>query len=353
MAYLGTEHRDDFLSFELAHAARKLVPEILPVSPGDNVVITSETASDSRVVLATAQAAYAAGGHPIVIIYETFPEPSIDPPKPVQEALKVADIWYEFAVNYLLYTDTRIAASKASCKHTSYEGMDVDMMVRTIGKPDYPTMHKLGERLRDLCNAANVVRITDPNGTDLICPIERNPPQFLPGTGGPGQGYSLMLGGQSSFSPNFDETNGTIFFDGCLWPPSEIGPPVNPVALTIERGVISKVEGGPKPASSSDGWSPSTVTCCGHWCTPHSALTPVSSASPAESLKTSACSAVSTSDSARNDSDLRAIPTGSFCVPRSGPMMSRSNVRVSMFTRNWRNSAVRSAWNNESANAIC
>ena len=244
MAYLGTEHRDDFLSFELAHAARKLVTEILPVSPGDNVVITGETASDSRVIWATAQAAYAAGGHPIVIIYETFPEPSIDPPKPVQEALKAADIWYEFAVNYLLYTDTRIAASKAGCKHTSYEGMDVDMMVRTIGKPDYPTMHKLGERLRDLCNAAKVVRITDPNGTDLICPIERNPPQFLPGTGGPGQGYSLMLGGQSSFSPNFDETNGTIVFDGCLWPPSAIGPLVNPVALTIERGVISKVEGG-------------------------------------------------------------------------------------------------------------
>ncbi len=245
MAYaLGTEHRDDFLSVELAHAARKLVTEILPVSPGDNVVITGETASDSRVIWATAQAAYAAGGHPVVIIYETYPEPSIDPPRPVQEALKAADIWYEFAVNYLLYTDTRIAASKAGVKHTSYEGMDVDMMVRTIGKVDYPTMNELGKRLRELCMAADVVRITDANGTDLSCPIDKHPPRFLPGTGEPGQGYSLMLGGQSSFSARVADTSGTLVFDGCIWPPAEIGPLHNPVRLTLERGVITKVDGG-------------------------------------------------------------------------------------------------------------
>lgn len=241
---IGTEMRDEFLSFELAHAANKLVREILPVSPGDNVVITAETASDSRVVWATAQAAYAAGGHPVVIWYETMPEPSIDPPKPVQEALKAADIWYEFAVNYLLYTDTRIAASMAGCKHTSYEGMDVDMMVRTIGKVDYPTMNELGKRLRDLCMAADIVHISDANGTDLHCPIDKHPPRFLPGTGEPGQGYSLMLGGQSSFSARISETSGKLVFDGCLWPPADIGPLVHPVELTIEGGVITAVDGG-------------------------------------------------------------------------------------------------------------
>ena len=246
MANLGTEQRDSYLGFELARAARKTVEEFLPVKAGENVVVTADSGSDSRVVSAVAEAAYAAGAHPIVVWYETMPEATMEPPAPVAAAIKAADVWYEFSVQYLLYTNARMEATKAGCRHTSLEGMDVDMMVKTIGRVDYPTMRELGERLRNLCNAAEVVRITDPNGTDLVCPIDKNPPRYLPGTGEPGQGFSLLLGGQSSFSAIVDNVQGTIVFDGCIWPPAEIGPLTSPVRLTIENGAIASVDGGPQ-----------------------------------------------------------------------------------------------------------
>lgn len=243
---IGTEMRDDYWSWELARAARKVVEEVHPVNPGENVVITSDTIGDSRVVNAVAQAVYAAGAHPVVIWYETQPDAQLEPPQPVAAALATADVWYEFGVQYILYTDARLNATRNGCRHACYGGMDVEMLVRTIGKVDYPIMGELGAKLRELCMAAKEVRIVDDNGTNLICPIDTNPPAYLPGSGQPGQGFSRMLGGQSGFSSLVDQINGTIVFDGAIWPPAEIGPLNAPVTLTVENGYVTTVEGGPE-----------------------------------------------------------------------------------------------------------
>jgi leucyl aminopeptidase (aminopeptidase T) len=247
MAFLiGTEMRDDYLTFEVARAARKAVEEVHPVQPGENVVITCDTAGDSRVVNAIAQAVYALGAHPVVVWYETQPDAQMEPPAPVAAALAAADVWFEFGVQYILYTEARIAATKAGCRHACYGGMDVEMLVRTIGQVDYPVMTELGQKLRELCMAANEVRISDPNGTDLRCPVDPNPPVYLPGAGQPGQGFSRMLGGQSGFSAQVEQINGTIVFDGALWPPAEIGPLDAPVTLTVEDGYVTAIAGGPQ-----------------------------------------------------------------------------------------------------------
>ena len=51
---LGTEGQPDYYAYELALAAHKVVTEVTPVRPGQQVVITADTASDPRVVQATA-----------------------------------------------------------------------------------------------------------------------------------------------------------------------------------------------------------------------------------------------------------------------------------------------------------
>jgi leucyl aminopeptidase (aminopeptidase T) len=242
---VGTETRDDYLAFEVARAARKAVEEVMPVKPGENVVISCDTSGDSRVVNAVAQAVYAAGAHPVVIWYETQPDAQMEPPAPVAAALTAADVWFEFGVQYILYTEARKAATAAGCRHACYGGMDVEMLVRTIGRVDYPKMTELGNRLRDLCMAADVVQLRDENGTDLTCPIDPNPPSYL-GSRAPGAGYSQMLGGQSGFSAKIDEVNGAMVFDGAIWPPAEIGPLSAPVRLKVEAGYVTGVEGGPQ-----------------------------------------------------------------------------------------------------------
>ncbi len=242
---IGTETGGEYRFLELAAAARKLLEEAMPVKPGEQMVITADTSSDERVVLATAQAAYALGAIPTIIWYETLPNPCLDPPPPVGRALTAADVWIEFAVAYTLYSNAHQEAIAAGCRYFCLSGMDVDMMVRTIGKVNYPLLEKMGSALYELSHQAKEIRITSPEGTDLVVqPDPQAPPTFTHMGAGEGGGYSQMLAGQSWFEELPDTFHGTLVFDGALWPPAELGLLKNPVELTIDKGRIVGIEGG-------------------------------------------------------------------------------------------------------------
>lgn len=242
LAY-GTEPRPEYCAFELAQAARKLIEEVVPLKAGQNLVITADTASDWRVVQATAQAAYAAGATPTVVWYPTQDNPCQEPPPPVAHALAVADVWIEFAVAYILYSPAHEAAIAAGCHHLCLTGMDVDMMVRTIGKVNYTPLVEMTTVLYELSQQATIVRMTSPAGTDLTVRIDKaGDPYWEPPP--PDKGFSQMLGGQSGFAAVLDSFEGSLVFDGALWPPAEVGLLRSPVKLSIEKGTIKQIEGG-------------------------------------------------------------------------------------------------------------
>ncbi|HJX37774.1 MAG TPA: hypothetical protein VJ714_04175 [Anaerolineae bacterium] len=242
---MGTESRREYRLLELAAAAKTVVEVAMPVEPGEQVVITADTSSDERVVWATAQAAYAIGATPSVIWYETLPNPCMDPPPPVALALTAADVWIEFAVAYTLYSNAHKEAVAAGCRYFCLPGMDVDMMVRTIGQVNYPVLEEMAGALYELSHRAKQMRITSPAGTDLA--VQTNPeaaPAFTQMGAGEGGGYSQMLAGQSWFEALADTFHGTLVFDGALWPPAELGLLRDPVRLTVDKGRIERIEGG-------------------------------------------------------------------------------------------------------------
>lgn len=83
--YSRLEPRPEYLSFELALAARKLVEEVMLVKPGEHVVLTGDTSSDRRVLEATAQAVAAAGAHPSSSGTRRCPAPRWSRPAPWPE----------------------------------------------------------------------------------------------------------------------------------------------------------------------------------------------------------------------------------------------------------------------------
>lgn len=240
---IGTESRQEYLSFELAGSARKLVEQVMLAKPGENVVITADTSTDWRVVDATAKAAYAAGAVPTVIWYETRPTAVVEPPAPVAAAVARADVWIEFAYAYVLHTPAFKAAIAAGARYICLTGMDTEMMVKTIGRVNYPKLIALGETLRRLVEAADEVRVTSPAGTDLLA-YNRGRKVRQSGKLADTRGEPIMLGGQVSWCPVEETINGRLVFDGALWPPTELGLLRNPVALTLEKGVVTKVAGG-------------------------------------------------------------------------------------------------------------
>jgi leucyl aminopeptidase (aminopeptidase T) len=245
MSGLGTESRDEFGDIELARAAHKLVTDLRPVRPGQQVLITADTAADGRAVQAAAGAVYAVGGVPTVVRYTTRPEPMQDPPPPVARAVLGADIWIDFAVAYHLYSPTYHAALANGCIYLCLTGMDVDMMVRTIGRVEHGPLAEMATRLYEMSQAAARVRVTNPAGTDLVMDVDPAGDPFWeppPAAGG----YPQMLGGQSGFMIHRSSCQGVLVFDGTLWPPAELGILATPVRLVIQGGYIQEITGGPE-----------------------------------------------------------------------------------------------------------
>ena len=247
-----------YYEYELGKAAKILCEDLFKLKPGETFVITADTESDDRVVNATARAAFACDAKPMVI-YTASPlgvGKAADPMLPLESltaALLKADAWVEFNNQWLLYSTPYDIAMKENKKlrHLCLVGMNVDMMVRNIGRVDYPNLEKFMMLVTKKTLSAKHMRITTPAGTDVEFNNEpgRKPIMELGYADTPG---SHMMAGQIGWSPNFESINGTIVFDGSLVPPI-IGILKEPVRLTIRKGEVVKIEGG-KEAAEYEKW---------------------------------------------------------------------------------------------------
>jgi leucyl aminopeptidase (aminopeptidase T) len=248
---LGTELNQEYYAFELMAAARKFLSEIMLVRPGEEVLTTIDTAADWRVAIAISQAAATLNARPTLLLYETLPEPQMEPPAVVAGAVAKADVWVDLAVQYILYTKARETATKNGCRHASMSCIDVDTLVRMVGKVNIGKMLGLGDELVRLLNQAKEIRVTSREGTDLIGQLTGD--AFQAGGIATEKGALIMLGGQVGHLPPEDTLHGKIVVDGEIWPPKEIGVLEEPVELTIEKGAIRQVKGG-KAATTYEQW---------------------------------------------------------------------------------------------------
>jgi len=242
---LGTEPTRRFLWMEAGGACRKLLETVMLVQPGENVVITADTSSDERIVDLTASTAYSLGAVPTVVYYPTAPTSTLQPPAPVAAAIQSSDVWIEYAVAYTLYSDAYKAAMASGVRYICLTGMDIEMLVRTVGKVDYLKMIELGHHMCTLLKQSGEVRVLSSSGTDLVFTASHVRDVIQPGRIADKKGEPVMLGGQNGWMvEEGEEVNGTLVFDGACWPPEEIGILKEPIVLAIDAGFIVGVEGG-------------------------------------------------------------------------------------------------------------
>ena len=234
--------------YELGKAADILTRELFKLKPGETFVITADTESDLRVVNATARAAFTVGAKPMVILLASplGVSEAADPMLPVESlagALKGADAWVEFNNEWLLYSTPYNIAVKENKKlrYMNLVGMNPDMMVRCIGRVNYPVLGEFMEKVHKMTMNTKHFRMTTPAGQDLEFDYDPDRVTSL------SKGYAdvpgtHMLAGQIAWAPKFDSINGVIVFDGSLVPPFR--KLEEPIRLTIEKATIVKVEGG-------------------------------------------------------------------------------------------------------------
>lgn len=246
-----------FYEYELGKAAEILTRDLFKLKQGETFVITADTESDSRVVDATARAAFACGAKPMVI-WLASPlgvGKAADPMFPTESlvgALKGADAWVEFNNQWIFYSSAydRVMKENPKIRYNCLVGMNASMMVRCIGRVDYPALEKFMARITDLTKKANEVRITNPAGMDITF---KNSPSHegdysMGNVDTPG---SHMMSGQIIWGIDLNTINGKIVYDGSINPP--LGLLKDPVILTVKNGDIVKFEGG-KEAVEYEAW---------------------------------------------------------------------------------------------------
>ncbi|AEC51403.1 hypothetical protein PNA2_0486 [Pyrococcus sp. NA2] len=242
--------------FELGLAARKLVRDILDVQPDEVVGITADTLSSEEVVNATARAVYEAGAKPLVIWIASpsgvgkAADPML-PQKALIGALTNVDVWIEFNYQWLLYStvfDTVIRENK-DLRYICLVGMTPDMMIRTIGRVDIEKLSEFLAEISEITKKGKHVKITTPAGTEVE--FENHPERpLLVHSGHVPKGAYEMLPGQISWTPKLETINGTIVFDGSVYPP--IGLLREPIKLEVEKGKIVNIEGGREAKEFAD-----------------------------------------------------------------------------------------------------
>jgi len=247
-----------YYDYELGKAASTLTEELFNLKPGETFVITADTESDPQVVDATARAAFAIGAKPMVI-WVASPlgvGKDADPMLPLEAltaALKAADAWVEFNNKWLLYSTPFDIAMKENKKlrYLCLVGMDADMMVRCIGRVNYPVLKEFEETVSEMTKKAKHVRLTTPAGEDVAFDNDPERPISCE-TGYADTPGPHMMAGQIGWAPAFESINGVIVFDGSLVPPF-LGVLEEPVKLHVEKGKVVKFEGG-KEAVEYEAW---------------------------------------------------------------------------------------------------
>jgi leucyl aminopeptidase (aminopeptidase T) len=235
---------------EMGRVGRKLVEELFPIKPGEQVVITADTRSDRRVIQEAAKAVYGVGAVPTLVIHPTTEVPTSDPPDPAAAAIAAADVWIEFNDSYLLYSNAWKKAMEAGVRYLVLPG-DADSLVRMVGRVDYPLLDKLAEKLAELPGTASEMHITTAKGTDLrvkVDPSRAGGHVMEAGVGFladvKGTGTTQVPPGQCDFGDLPGSAEGTLVFDGAVYPPGEIGVLREPIRVEVSRGKITSITGG-------------------------------------------------------------------------------------------------------------
>jgi leucyl aminopeptidase (aminopeptidase T) len=230
---------------EVAKGAMQLVRDIMLTKPGETVVVNVDTATDMRVAEAVINAAYVIGASPVLIKHPMQKQPFTQPSAPVAAAVAVADVWIEFAYSCIMHSDCFREAMAYGTRYTCLCGMDAEMMVNTLANLDVDLVIEFGEYLCQVLGSTNEVIVRTQNGTDLKA---YNRGRFIKHAGQKAliPGNSTMLSGQVSWCPVEETIEGTLVFDGALFPPAEIGLLREKVILTMKEGRAVTIEGGPQ-----------------------------------------------------------------------------------------------------------
>jgi leucyl aminopeptidase (aminopeptidase T) len=233
------EHED------LIEVAR--VPIELNSEPGMDVVIVTDTETDSAVASALAEAVRRHGGEPTLAEMTRRAANGHEPTGPIAAAMRTADLTVDLTTRALGHTEVVKQIRDDGGRVLYMNGLTRELLLGDAVRADVAEMVALGKRLRAAWRAADTVRVTSELGTDLVASIrgrdgfyiaveiERTPENFMT--------EAAFPDGEAGVAPVEGSGEGVVVWDTSA---EMLGALDEPIRLTIDAGRITTIEGGPQ-----------------------------------------------------------------------------------------------------------
>lgn len=216
------------------------VPVEMNVKPGENVVVVSDTDTEPLVYESIAAAAFEIGAEVTVVVMTPRPMHGHEPPRPVAEAMKGADVLICSASRSLTHTEAVRNALKKGVKYVAMPQVTVDLLTKGAATADYAEVLRTTEALARVLSRTDVVRVTSGEGTDVRFSVKGRKAFVLAGKFMPGT-IACFPDGEAPIAPVEGTAEGTIVFDTSI---HAIGPLKDPVKLIVKCGRAVDISGG-------------------------------------------------------------------------------------------------------------
>lgn len=164
-----------------------------------------------------------------------------EPPPAAAAAMLECDVFIAPTTKSISHTAARKEANARGVRAATMPQITEDMLQRTMAA-DYGEVRRRSRAVAEALTAGLEVRITSPQGTDVILGIDGRSGIADDGDLTEPGSFGNLPAGEGFIAPVEGTTTGTIAFDGSVWP---VGLLEEPIVVRIEDGAATDF-GGPR-----------------------------------------------------------------------------------------------------------
>ena len=231
----------------MKNAAMFVVEDCLGVKKAEEVLIIIDEKS-RQIGDVLFDAAKSLGAEAILVEMIEREVSGSEPPRPVVEAMKNADVVIAPTSKSLTHTKARQEATKSGARIASMPGITEEMMSRTMSA-DYAKIEERSLRFRDLLSQGNEARLNTPAGTDLTFSIAGREAMADTGILREKGAFGNLPAGEACLAPVEGKTSGVAVIDGAM---AGVGVIKTPIRMVIKDGYVTEITGGDEAKALSE-----------------------------------------------------------------------------------------------------
>jgi leucyl aminopeptidase (aminopeptidase T) len=223
----------------MKEAARVIVRDCLAVRDGETILIIVDQGT-SEIGKALFEAARDVRAEAVIVEMLERTSHGAEPPKPVAEAMKTADVVIAATSKSMTYTKARLDASFNGARVASMPTITPEIMCRTMSA-DYTKVSERSHKLSDILSKGNYVFLSTPGGTDLTMQISGRIGVADTGMLHQRGAMGNLPAGEAFVVPIEGTAKGQIVIDISM---AGVGRVSAPIKMVVEDGYVTEIIGG-------------------------------------------------------------------------------------------------------------